>query len=298
MSARDTALDTSESTELVTVPDGRLRPTSRGRDIGLMLGGYVGLQFVSVLFGLSGSVGLAVILLTFAWIIRRRRVWFRSVSQQRDIQAALARDDVGEAARLGRSLLMHGPRFGLAHAVSVAVWGVIELRRSRPDQAIAALERALGCGRFVGRTGRVLESWRIIASLAYAYAIIDAVPRAQATLERADAELPQNRKGALLAIRVYVACRGNDPHEAIKLLDTQWRTAEPLLTVGGARTTRMLEAFALELAPDDEYRGDSRERQSRALDRAREAGPGAYDYLAVRWPELADFLARHALSQP
>lgn len=294
MAEHDTALAPTEAGALVEVPDTRLHPTTRRNEVGTVIGVYFLCLIPTMVIG--NGLQLVVLAGLFAYVIRRRRNWYRSIARQREVQRALAADDIATAARVGRQLLVSGSRLTLAHALGVALWGVIELRRGRPQEAVTLLERVLASGRFSGRAGRVMEAWRTVGALAYAHAIIGDLDAAQRRLAEADAALSDTARGALFTIRTYVMCR-NEEHEAvIKLFDAQWRSAEPQLTVGGARTARLLEAFSLEHTTAGDYRSGVSERRDRALDRAREGSLGAYDYLAVHWPEFGDFLLRHRLT--
>ncbi|MEM6994249.1 MAG: hypothetical protein AAF721_27285 [Myxococcota bacterium] len=298
MAESDTALATAESTELVTVPDERLSPTTRAQELVVMLGIYLGLLLPATFVGIGAQ--FLVLVGAMIYVIRRRRRWYRAVAQQRDIQIALNDGDVAQAERIGRALVMDGNRYSLAHACSVGAWGSIEVHRGNPQRAVEIMERVLATGRFTGRIGKVLEAWRYVAALAYAHAIAGDVEAAKRRLAEVDAVVEDNRRGMLLTIRAYIGCRAGEAESVVKLFDAQWRAAETQLTVGGARTARMIEAFALEQMQGDGYRSAITDRRQRALDRASEAPPGAFDYLAVCWPELQDFLARNGLaaSQP
>ncbi len=287
------ALAAPADAELAVIPDARLRPTTRTQETLVVLGAYLGLVIPASFMGFGALT--VVLVIAFSYVMNRRRRWFRSMARQRDIQIALNNGDVAQASSLGRSLVMQGHRYALAHVCSVATWGTIELHRGNPTRAVELLQRVMDSGRFSGRIGRALETWRYVAALAYAHAIAGDVEAAQARLAAVDAEIALNRRDMLLTIRVFIMCRAGQFEEVIALFDTHWRTAETQLTVGGARTARMLEAFALEHRTADGYRSDESDRMRRALDRAREARPGAYEYLAVAWPELADFLSRHQL---
>ena len=293
MSAEQTALSPTEAGALVEVPDSRLRPSPWWADAGTILGVYFALLVPASFIGFGAELAVVVGALVFA--IHRRRAWFRSVALQREIQLALAGDDVAEAARLGRRLVTETPGRSLAHAVAVAWWGSIELRRGRPEQAVDVMQRALATGRFTGRTGRILEIWRLEAALALAQAVVGDLDAAHQQLQSADAKVSDRARGGLFTVRAYVLARRGETEQVVSLFDAQWRDAEPQLSISGARAARMLEAFALERTHGHEYRSDVGDRIDKAIERAREGRAGAYGYLAVRWPELAEFLARHRL---
>jgi len=292
MGSEETALAEAES-QAIEALEPRLWPSSRWGDAGLNVAIYLALVIPATFVGLGAQ--LLVLAGAIAFAIHRRRAWYRSVALRRDIQLALASDDIGEATRLGRRLLEEMPGRSLAHTVAVAWWGGIELRRGRPEQAVEVMKRALGTGRFGGRTGRILEAWRLNASLSLAHAVLGDLDAAQSQLDAADAQVGDRARGGLFTVRAYLLARRGDAQEVVELFDAQWRSAEPQLSISGARAARMLEAFALEQTPGPEYRSGSGERLDKAIDRAREAPPGAYAYMAVHWPELRDFLERHGL---
>ena len=294
MSADQTALARTETTDLVEVPEANLQPSSRWVDLGVNLGVYFSALVPAMVIG-SGAVFL-VVGGALVFLFLRRRAWFRAVALQKQIQLALVSDHVAEAARLGQRLVETTPKRSLSHAVAVTFWGSIELRRGRPAQAIEAIERALATGRFTGRTGRVLEAWRLEASLSLAYAIVGDLDAAAKRLENAVAQVDDHARAGLFTVRAYLLARRGDVEELVALFDSQWRDAEPQLSISGARAARMLEAFALERTHGHEYRSSAGERIDKAIERAREARPGAFAYMAVHWPELQEFLGRHGLS--
>lgn len=294
MSSAQTALEPHEPGSPVQVPDQRLQPTSRGFELMLNLAAYFGIVLPAMLIG-TGMGLLAVGIFLTVWAIRRRRQWFRSNTRLREVREALVADEIEQAARACRDLLTTMPRRGLAHAVAVGNWGVIELRRGRPREAIALLERMLATGRFRGRMGRLLEVGATTGTLALAHAVIGELDVARRRYEEACTQLGPGREDLLFHVRCYLECREGRFGEVVEDFDSRWRTAEPKLTVGSARMARLMEALALERVGGDEYRSTTGERFRRALDRAREARRGAYDYLMVEWEEGRGFLEQHAL---
>lgn len=294
MSSEQTALAPTETAALVEVPDDRLRPTSRWADLAVSLGAYFGALIPASFIGFGAQ--MLVVGGAFAFAIMRRRAWFRTVTLQREIQLALASGNFDEAKQLGQRLVMQAPRRSFAHAVAVAWWGSIELGCGRPERAIEVMQRALATGRFRGRTGRMFEVWRLEASLALAHAVLGDLDAAETQLESAETKAGERARRGLFTIRTYVLARRGRFEEILSRFDSQWRDAEPHLSINGARGARMLEAFAVERTHGHEYRSLSGERFDKALERAREGRPGVYAYMAVHWPELREFLRRHRLA--
>ena len=293
MSTQDAAIELATAPAMVTVPEAQLRPTTRGQEAAASLALYLAIVLPTMIIGhLSGMV--AVVAFVTVWSFRRRRQWYRANTRLREVREALAADDVERAPRVCRELLVEIPRRSLGHAIAVGSWGVVELRRGRPREAIVMLERMLATGRFEGRVGTLLEVGTTTGTLALAHAIVGELDAARRMLAKARAQLGRGREDMLFTIECYLACREDRWAEVLERFDTRWREAEPKLTVGYARVARLLEALALEHLGGDEYRR-SPERFERALDRAREARRGVYDYLVVQWPEGRDFLQRHAL---
>ena len=294
MSSEQTALATGETTALVEVPDDRLRPTSKWADLAVSLGVYFGALIPASFIGFGAQ--MLVIGGAFAFAIMRRRAWFRTVTLQREIQLALASGNFDEAKRLGHRLVLQAPRRSFAHAVAVAWWGSIELGCGRPERAVEVMQRALATGRFRGRTGRLFEIWRLEASLALAHAVMGDLDAAEQQLASAEEKAGASARGGLFTVRTYVLARRGRLEELLRNFDSQWRDAEPHLSINGARGARMLEAFAVERTRGHDYRSTSGDRFDKAMDRAREGRPGVYAYMAVHWPELREFLDRHGLT--
>ncbi|MEX1369419.1 MAG: hypothetical protein AB1Z98_40200 [Nannocystaceae bacterium] len=294
-SATATAIRPRDETSLVQVPEDHLRPTTRGQELMVSMSLYFAVVIPAMLFG-SFTGMFAVGLFLMGWVFHRRRTWFRTNTRLRAIREALASDDLGHAARICQLLLADVPKRSLAHTIAVGNWGVIELRRGRPREAITLLERVLATGRFKGRIGTLLEIGNTTGTLALAHAIVGEVELSRRILAQAREQFGPGREGMLFMFESYLLAREGRWSELVGHFDSQWRAAEPKLGIGTARTARLLEAMALEHVGGDEYRSGVGDRQQRALERAREAPRGAFDYLMVEWDEGQDFLRRHQLS--
>jgi hypothetical protein len=271
-----------------------LVPTRRIRGLGAVLGigmAIAGLaELAATGYGFVGWIAFFVV-----YMIAMRRRIFVVVSEGREATAALDAGDVGRATQHAAKMVERAPWYGPYQLLAIATWGLVELRRGLPESAAAILRRVAEDSVTWGRIGRLMDMWWVGGAYALAEAVAGDVKIARRWVDRALADAPPSMRGTLLPTRVYILCRAGAWTDALDTVDGELRSAEAQLKPFALRQVRMLEAFAHEHAGES-YRADHADRSRRALEHAREANRGAFDHLAVRWPELRQFLQRHHLA--
>lgn len=251
------------------------------------------LMIVSVFGGVVGwlssslmmSIGVAAFV-GYAAPTLRVRAFHRDLAKA---CALLVAREHAAAARMFDRLCARARGTPAHHSVFVFYRAIVHLERGEIERAIALLHAVVHAG---WMDGDPLAD--VLGQLAFAEALRGRVDVARAWRARAHAVISDAKRGALrladVAIQTRVGEHGGSPaiveqgeHEAAVL-------APPRLDV-----LCLLHAFTLERAArGSEHRGRARdEALARVLAVARTASPGAYDFLAIAWPDLRQFLDRH-----
>jgi tetratricopeptide (TPR) repeat protein len=238
-----------------------------------------------VISGTAGIVACAPLTL------QRLRGLYRLPQIRRLTQQGLEHLNAGEAAealmvfeqasRLSQGFLP------LWHAMSVHNVGVALLRAGEPERAVALIEQVWAAG---AMDAYVLKRKRdaLYAARSVAHAVAGQLDEAEHALMTAQTHRSKLHPGRLLFAEVLLAAR-QAAAPPVAELAAQWEQAERDLTPIQRRGTRLLLAFL-------HHRSQSPEATiSLWLGGLMPMPAGALDYLAVRWPELHEFMQARRL---
>ena len=232
----------------------------------------------------------------FGWSITRRRRMYRFLRDNDDGVALLVAGELQGAGELFDRLCVRARRMPALHSLFVYNRGVTYLERGDPDRAVGLLSAVVHAG-WIGPRGALSVYYpNLLGRLAMAEALRGRLEEASAWRARSHAATSSAKQGSLLLVDAVVEARHEAFSSLAELVEDGWSRAENLLTTRQLRAVRVLQAFALEHSAAPEYRAHSREADfRRALESARDAGRGEFDFLAVKWPQLRQFLDRHSL---
>jgi hypothetical protein len=240
--------------------------------------------------GLLG-VGVLLVILSLPLVVSRlrgRRRAAPTVAHNDDAIALLRAGRYDEAATLFEDLC-HASRHAPAlHALYVLNYGVAQLHRGRPDEAVEVIEAARASGWFAPGAQLAHLGPAAEVSLALACAVRDERGRAAGLVESLNARLGEPRAGQTLLVQAVLAAREG---RALELDEARQRAAEAVLMPAHVRALRVLEAFVRRGGDGSAYRRPGEGDAERAL-----AYRGELDFLAARWPELRTFLESRGLA--
>lgn len=181
-----------------------------------------------------------------------------------------------QASRLSQGLLPMG------HAMAVHNVGVALLRAGEPERAVALIEQVWAAG--------AMDAWQLrpsrdvlYAARSVAHAVAGQLDEAEQALMTAQTYRSKRHPGRLLFAEALVAAR-QAVAPAGDELAAQWEQAERDLTPIQRRGMRLLLAFLVHRSQGPET------TISLWLGGLLPMPAGALDYLAVRWPELHEFM--------
>lgn len=300
------SLAATVSIERALLPrDVHYRPISRRAWYGrrLPLAFVTGLGLFGVFFLLLGALGgaatwwalLALYGAVFVRLFSRRRRIRGLLRDHDEGLALLAAGELERAREVFEGLCRRGRSMPSLHSLFVYYRGVVALHRGQHEDARGMFLAVLDAG--------WLSSWasmltthhpRALLSLATCEVLRGDVDAAAAWRARAHAKMSPARRPGLLLIDALIGARRGDHGDVVRRIDAELARAENLLSASQLRALRLVKAFALERLAAGRYRDDARDQEIRqALDGSRPFRPGEFDYLATRWPELAEFLSRH-----
>jgi hypothetical protein len=290
----------SESPGRALVPKPTTMPTLRGphyptvRSLAVLLG----IELVTIPLALAALNPMMAALLPVGlfltwvfWLRRQTHEVLQACNQGADL---LDRGRFDEAERILDDVLF-GRRV-VTHLQPVAAYhrARLEMFRGNLDGARERLVAVLDSGWF--RPGRMLQALapQVQSMLALTAAL-------QGDLEQAERSIAEGKAGPSSLDRWWylpdavVALRRNRAAEVIGRMDEQRDDIEATLSGRGLRQLQLLEAFALaRLAErEDNYRGVHSGADVDAL--LHGLRPGMFDFMAVSWPELREFMQARRL---
>ena len=198
--------------------------------------------------------------------------------------ALLRRGDLDGAAAVWDGACKTEKGASLRDAQSLFAW--VELRRGRPDRAIALFREA---DRPIGDTVPTGETeLRIAQGLARTYALKGDIAAAEAWLERARKRVAKGHEHHIVFEELLLALRRGDREAMASRAASSWREIEASHTGEAMREIQVLRAFA---AREIGETG----RAATLVEAARTKQAGGYDWMAVFWPELGEFLSANGL---
>jgi hypothetical protein len=265
---------------------------SRSIPLAMGLGALIGMA--------SAHVSIAAIWLTtiamVGWLIARRRRIYRFLRDNDDGVALLGAGELEEAAGVFDRLCAGARLMPHVHSLFVYNRGVVHLERGELDRAVGLLSAVVHAGWIAPRGALAVYYPNVLARLAMAEALRGHEDLADSWRIRAHAVISVPKRGMLLLVDAIVEARHERHARVIELVDDGWMRAENLLNAKQLRAIRLIEAYCLERAGGTDYRAEARSADlHRALDAARRGRAGEFDFLAVAWPELRQFMARHGL---
>lgn len=246
-----------------------------------------------MLLALLGLVATGIPMLIWAWRTRPRDpgVLFRlprMFRRDRAAQKLYAEERYAEAMKLWEQARRDAAELPVHHTLAFYNVGICRLLSGEPDQAVELIEAALASGWH--------ETWALRrhrvsmhAGHALSLAVVGRLDAAGPALELAHGACPPARRGLLVATEAVVEARGSRFAELLRAATERAALAASSGTLPQRRTLALLTAFAKEATLADE------EAVTAALAEAPDLQRGSVDYLAPRWPELAEFIARHEL---
>jgi hypothetical protein len=168
------------------------------------------------------------------------------------------------------------------------------MRRGDFDDADARIRAVIASGWLANR--RSLQS---LAPAVYAAAMQLAVLVGE--LEQAERWRSEGQRCAAnlerhwFVVDAFMLARSDAWEQLLHKLGTDWDAIEGTVSGAGIRQLQLLEAYALTRLGEreDNYRGQHSGHEVNALIHG--IRPGRFDYLALRWPELREFMQAHRL---
>ena len=243
------------------------------------------LLVVVMLSGTAGLTALAPMLLRRLRGVARlggvQRLTKQGVDHLAAGEAAEALMAFEQAARLSREVLP------LWHALSVHNVGVALLRAGEPERAVALIEVAWASGAMdalmLRRQRDSLQAMRAVA-----YAVAGQLEEAEQALLSAQLHRSKVHPGRVMLAEGLVAAR-QESALAVTELGAQWEQAERDLSPIQRRALRLLLAFMVHRS------GGPEAAITQWLGGLQPMPAGCLDYLAVRWPELHEFMQARSL---
>lgn len=230
----------------------------------------------------------------FAWTFRRRGDVHRSLATGERARELLDLGRIDEAAALLDDMLASRRTPPNIRPFAAYYRALVSLRRGDFDDADARI-RAVIASDWLGNR-RSLQS---LAPAVYATAMQIAVLAGE--LEQAERWRSEGQRCAANLERhwfvadSFLLARRNDWTTLLSKLESSWDAIEGTVSGVGIRQLQLLEAYALTRLGEreDNYRGHHSGREVSAL--LHGIRPGRFDHLAVRWPELREFMQAHRL---
>lgn len=259
--------------------------------LALILGAGIGL--------VGTAVSPSIIVLAFAALVSssflRRRRMHQALRDNDEAVALLAAGEHERAASVFDELCRRARSIPTLHCVFVYNRAVVHIECGEHERAVSLLVAVVQAGwlRSSGALGVYYAS--VLGRLAMAEALRGQLAQAEAWQRLAHANTSEAKRGSLLLVDAIILARRGKDEAVLSTIDKGWRRAENLLPTKHLRSIRLLEAFCVERLAG-KYRVESKQDQlSDALRAAGQAPPGAYDFLAIAWPDLASFVRKHLL---
>ena len=230
----------------------------------------------------------------FAWTFIRRGNAHKTITANERARELLDLNRTDEASALLDELLASRSTPANLKPLTAFLRGIVALVKGEHAEARARLRAVLESGWLGNR--RTLQS---LAPSVYATATLAAT--LDGDLDAAERWREQGRASAASLDRhwfvadAFLLARRGEWTQLLAALERNWEGIEGTLSGVGIRQLQLLEAYALtRLAErEDNYRGVHSGHEISAL--LHGVRPGRFDYLAVNWPELREFMEAHGL---
>jgi len=237
-----------------------------------------------------------VLFAVLGWAFVRRRRMYAFMRENDDGIAMLASGELVAASEVFDRLCTRTRNLPALQSLFVYNRAVTFLESGDIDEALALMHAVLRAGWITPRGTLAVYYPSVVSRIALAEGLRGRLDQARSWQRRAHEVTSEAKRPALLLVDVIVAARSDDVANVVKLVEQGWERAENLMTTRQLRALRVFEAFALEQLSGAEYRVEYRDEDfKRSIEQAGKAGRGAFDYLAVAWPKLKEFLSRHGL---
>ncbi len=231
----------------------------------------------------SSFVGFLLITLIAPWAILRFRTRIKSIkhlAQSEEILALFRAGQYQDAAERWESLVKSGTHPG-PHAIFVYNIGMSCLHMGAFSDARVLMARAKDSGWFAVPAYRGIAP-NVEAGVALLEALEGNIERAREITASLQRSVPDARKPiTMLVTAICDAREGKDVFFDARAL----RLAESVLMAAHVRALKLIALFSRSRAAEGAYRAAHGEA-SDALD----IHPGELDFLATKWPELAQFM--------
>ena len=230
----------------------------------------------------------------FAWTFIRRGNAHKTITANERARELLDLNRVDEAAALLDELLASRSTPANLKPLTAFLRGLVALVKGEHAEARSRLRAVLESGWLANR--RTLQS---LAPSVYATACLAAT--LDGDLEAAASWREQGQRSAASLDRhwfvadAFLLARRERWTELLPTLERNWDAIEGTVSGVGIRQLQLLEAYALTRIAEreDNYRGVHSGHEITAL--LHGVRPGRFDYLAVNWPELREFMQAHGL---
>ncbi len=273
-------------------------PFSRGQWSGLMVAfglGLGALQFAGILAlgSLSATAGAALALLACAHASLRHQRRSRFLQQAcTDGNRLVAQGRLDEARRVLVDASKHARLVPHLHALLLFCRGIVELLQGSLGPARTLFARAVGSG-WLEPTGPLSGSYaEVCLWMSLCEVISGDISQACVWRSRVATPIPPPPPLAAhhLLLDVLIACRQGRYDDALQRHELGIANARRHLNQRELATLDVVAGFALERA-----RGGSYRQHADQIVDWRELDGIDLSHLVVRWPELAQFLARRGL---